>query len=439
MRYKLLTIEKEMKGDVIMDNQYNYYMPENDNEHTIYEETVVEEPKVKKKRKLPKWLKVVGGGVLFGVVASGVFLGCSAAGYHIFGLGSQQSIASTSTADVSSTKVSQTSSTITSDVSAVVENVMPSIVSITNMSVQEVQDFFGGIQQQQSESCGSGIIIEQTDSELLILTNNHVVEGCETLTVSFADDSSVEAQVKGTDSDRDLAVVAVKLSDISSDTMSAIKTATLGDSDALTVGEPVIAIGNALGYGQSVTTGVVSALNRTMDDFDGTYIQTDAAINPGNSGGALLNAKGEVIGINSAKIASDEVEGMGYAIPISDVTDIVNDLMNQTTRSKVASGKQGYIGIKGMDVSEEAAEAYGIPEGVYVSEVTKGSGAEEAGLQKGDIIVKFDGSTISEMSELQDKLQYYAVGEKVTVTVQRPDGNEYVEKEVDVTLTKQSN
>lgn len=420
-----------------MDNQYNYYMPENDTDHTVYEETVYEEPK--KKKHVPKLVKVAGSAVLFGVIASGVFLGCSAAGVYFLGIGTTTTIGSTKTVDkeASSTKLSQTSSTITSDVSGVVKEAMPSIVSITNMSVQEVRDFFGGVQQKESKGAGSGFIIQQTDTELLILTNNHVVEDSDTLTVTFNDDSSVKAQIKGTDSERDLAVVAVKLSDISDETMEQIKTAAIGDSSSLSVGEPVIAIGNALGYGQSVTTGVVSALDREMENFEGTYIQTDAAINPGNSGGALLNANGEVIGINSAKIASDQVEGMGYAIPISDVTDIVNDLMNQTTRSKVASNKQGYIGIKGMDVSEETSQAYNMPEGVYVSEILDNSGASKAGIEKGDIIVKFDGSSISGMSELQSKLEYYAAGETVKIVVQRPEGNQYKEKEIEVTLTKQ--
>ena len=431
-----------------MDNQYNYYMPDGNEDEKGFntgsygeQETVYEENIKPKKKRFSGWGKVVGSAVLFGVIASGVFLGCTAAGYHILGIGKSTAIESTKTKDdeASSAKVTQTSSTVTSDVSGVVDNVMPSIVSITNMSVQEVMNFFGGVQQQQSESCGSGIIIEQTDTELLILTNNHVVADNDTLTVTFKDDESVEAQVKGTDSDRDLAVVAVQLSDIKDETMSVIKTATLGDSKNLTVGEPVIAIGNALGYGQSVTTGVVSALERTMEDFEGTYIQTDAAINPGNSGGALLNANGEVIGINSAKIASDQVEGMGYAIPISDVKDIINDLMNQTTRSKVSSKKQGYIGIKGIDVAGETADAYNMPEGVYVSEVSKGGGAEKAGIERGDIITKFDGSSISGMEDLQSKLQYYAIGETVKITIQRPSGNEYEEKEVEVTLTKQVN
>ena len=307
------------------------------------------------------------------------------------------------------------------------------------MSVQEVQNFFGGISQQESESAGSGIIISQNDSELLVVTNNHVVEGSDTLTVTFNDGNSVEAQIKGTDSARDLAVVAVPLDKISDDTMNAIKVATLGDSDSLKVGEPAIAIGNALGYGQSVTTGIVSATRRTIDGFDGEYIQTDAAINPGNSGGALLNANGEVIGINSAKINSSAVEGMGFAIPISDASDVIQNLMNKETRSKVSDEERGYLGIKGYDVSEEGAQMYNMPTGVYVKEVMSGGGAEKAGLTKGSIITGFEGSSISGMSSLQEQLQYYKAGEEVTLTVQIPDKNgEYTEKDIKVTLGKNS-
>ena len=344
-------------------------------------------------------------------------------------------------ADASDTEAASTSSdgSYLPNVKEIAQNAMPSIVSITNMSVQEVQNFFGGTSQQESESAGSGIIISQNDSELLVVTNNHVVEGSDTLTVTFNDGNSVEAQIKGTDSARDLAVVAVPLDKISDDTMNAIKVATLGDSDSLKVGEPAIAIGNALGYGQSVTTGIVSATGRTIDGFDGEYIQTDAAINPGNSGGALLNANGEVIGINSAKINSSAVEGMGFAIPISDASDVIQNLMNKETRSKVSDEERGYLGIKGYDVSEEGAQMYNMPTGVYVKEVMSGGGAEKAGLTKGSIITGFEGSSISGMSSLQEQLQYYKAGEEVTLTVQIPDKNgEYTEKEIKVTLGKNS-
>ena len=380
---------------------------------------------------------VVGAAVLFGAVGGVTMQGTSYLTGKLLGKNTKSTVGTTKT--VSNAKLTTSTSTVTSDVSDIVENTLPSIVSITNMSVQEVQNFFGGISQQESESAGSGIIISQNDSELLVVTNNHVVEGSDTLTVTFNDGNSVEAQIKGTDSARDLAVVAVPLDKISDDTMNAIKVATLGDSDSLKVGEPAIAIGNALGYGQSVTTGIVSATGRTIDGFDGEYIQTDAAINPGNSGGALLNANGEVIGINSAKINSSAVEGMGFAIPISDASDVIQNLMNKETRSKVSDEERGYLGIKGYDVSEEGAQMYNMPTGVYVKEVMSGGGAEKAGLTKGSIITGFEGSSISGMSSLQEQLQYYKAGEEVTLTVQIPDKNgEYTEKDIKVTLGKNS-
>jgi hypothetical protein len=336
---------------------------------------------------------------------------------------------------------------------------MPSIVSITNKSVQEVQNYFsmfgygGQAQEVESTSVGSGIIIGKNDTELLIVTNNHVVEGADTLSASFIDNSVYEATIKGTDSDNDLAVIAVPLSSISDDTMSQIAVAAVGDSDSLKVGEQVVAIGNALGYGQSVTTGIVSATDRTLSSSDSddsnalisstvttketpTYIQTDAAINPGNSGGALVNMKGEVIGINSAKLASTEVEGMGYAIPITRVSSIIEELMNETTRTKVADSQKSSIGIAGITVDSNINAAYGIPAGVYVASVTPGSGAEAAGIRKGDVITKFDGKTVSTIQELKEKLQYYAAGEAVSITVQSPgEGGIYTEKELTITLS----
>ena len=303
------------------------------------------------------------------------------------------------------------------------------------MSVQQVQNFFGGVQEQESKSVGSGIIVGQNDDELLIVTNNHVVEGSNTLTVSFIDEESVEANVKGTDAAKDLAVIAVPLDSIKSSTMDAIAVATLGDSTKLKVGEPAIAIGNALGYGQSVTTGIISATNRELDTYDGELIQTDAAINPGNSGGALLNANGEVIGINSIKVATDTVEGTGYAIPISDASSIIQNLMNKETRTKVAEGEQGYLGIEGVDVNTESAQMYNMPTGVYISKVVNGGGAEKAGLAKGSIITGLDGTTVNSMDTLKEQLQYYKAGEKVTLTVQTPDkSGEYKESSVEVTL-----
>ena len=427
-----------------MDNQYNYYRPDSDENRGADNQQGFgagpqQNPKAPKPKKgyAKKVALVVGAAVLFGAVGGVTMQGTSYLTGKLLGKNTKSTVGTTKT--VSNAKLTTSTSTVTSDVSDIVENTLPSIVSITNMSVQEVQNFFGGISQQESESAGSGIIISQNDSELLVVTNNHVVEGSDTLTVTFNDGNSVEAQIKGTDSARDLAVVAVPLDKISDDTMNAIKVATLGDSDSLKVGEPAIAIGNALGYGQSVTTGIVSATRRTIDGFDGEYIQTDAAINPGNSGGALLNANGEVIGINSAKINSSAVEGMGFAIPISDASDVIQNLMTKETRSKVSDEERGYLGIKGYDVSEEGAQMYNMPTGVYVKEVMSGGGAEKAGLTKGSIITGFEGSSISGMSSLQEQLQYYKAGEEVTLTVQIPDKNgEYTEKDIKVTLGKNS-
>ena len=384
---------------------------------------------------------------MFGVVSSATFLTTNYVGTKVLKLGTtQKSTSTTSTSAVTSNaSLTKTSSVVTSDVSSVVENVMPSIVSITNMSVQEVQNYFGGTSKQESESAGTGIIISQNDSELLVVTNNHVVAGSDTLTVTFADGNSVEANIKGTDSEYDVAVVAVPLDSISEDTKKAISVATLGDSTELKVGEPAIAIGNALGYGQSVTTGVISALNRSVSETDQTtgettessvkLIQTDAAINPGNSGGALVNASGEVIGINSSKLVGDSVEGVGYAIPISDVSDLIENLMNQETKTKVAEADQGAIGIKGMSVSTEYSQQLNMPEGVYVSEVTKGGGAEKAGMTRGCIITGINGTKVSSMDDLQEQLQYYAKGDEVELTIQVPQSNgEYQEQSVTVIL-----
>ena len=383
--------------------------------------------------------------MLFGVVSSATFLTTNMVGSKVLGL-EQKTTKEVSNTTQNKASLSKASSVITSDVSNVVESVMPSIVSITNMSVQQVQSFFGGTSQQEVTSAGTGIIIEQTDSELLIVTNNHVVADSNQLTVTFDDQSSVEADIKGTDSAHDLAVIAVQLDKISDDTLDKISVATLGDSTKLKVGEPAIAIGNALGYGQSVTTGVISATDResqttdsatgeTTGSSDVKLIQTDAAINPGNSGGALVNANGEVIGINSAKLIGENVEGIGYAIPISDVTDIITNLMNQETKTKVSEAERGYLGITGLDVEDSDSQRYGMPTGVYISEVSRGGGAADAGITKGSIIVGFNGITIDSMESLQEQLQYYKKGEKVTLTLQVPgDGGEYQEQTVDVTL-----
>lgn len=424
-----------------MDNQYNYYRPDSDENRGADNQQGFgagpqQNPKAPKPKKgyAKKVALVVGAAVLFGAVGGVTMQGTSYLTGKLLGKNTKSTVGTTKT--VSNAKLTTSTSTVTSDVSDIVENTLPSIVSITNMSVQEVQNFFGGISQQESESAGSGIIISQNDSELLVVTNNHVVEGSDTLTVTFNDGNSVEAQIKGTDSARDLAVVAVPLDKISDDTMNAIKVATLGDSDSLKVGEPAIAIGNALGYGQSVTTGIVSATGRTIDGFDGEYIQTDAAINPGNSGGALLNMQGQVIGINSAKLASTEVEGMGYAIPVSTASPIFEDLMNRQTRTKVSSDQAAALGIKEQTVDSSIAEAYGIPQGVYVAEVEKGSAAEKAGITSGSVITKFDGTSVKSMDDLKSQLEYYAAGETVDLVVKIADNGSYVEKSLTITLDK---
>ena len=342
------------------------------------------------------------------------------------------------------------------DVSEIVSEALPSIVSITTKSVQEVQNYFGmyGMygyapqqQEQEVEGSGSGIIVGKNDDELLIATNYHVVEGADTLSVAFTDGNAVEASVKGFDEERDLAVVSVSLDDVKDDTMDAISIAKIGSSDDLKVGEQVIAIGNALGYGQSVTTGIVSAKNRRMDSDNNTVtdgsddssdgvnlIQTDAAINPGNSGGALLNMEGEVVGINSAKLASTEVEGMGYAIAISDVTDILQNLMNETSRDKLDDSEHGVLGIEGSSVSSEAVQMYGIPAGGFVKKVTEGGAADKAGLKANSVITEFNGKAVSSIDQLIEYLSYYEPDEEVELTVQVPHGTSYKEETVKVTL-----
>lgn len=374
-------------------------------------------------------------GIIVGAAAGAAFVGVN---YAAGNMNDTKVVSSTPTLQTSTTSSGSSSGTI--DVSDVAAAAMPSIVSITNKSVQEVQNYFsmfgmgGGTQEEEIESAGSGIIVGQNDTELLIVTNNHVVEDADTLSVSFIDNSVCEAQVKGTDSDNDLAVVAVKLDDISDDTMSQIKAIQIGDSDNLKVGEQVVAIGNALGYGQSVTTGVVSAVDREIEDSSTPLIQTDAAINPGNSGGALINMSGELVGINSAKLASTEVEGMGYAIPVSVAQPIMENLMNRETREKVSEDQAASIGIEGVDVDSETAQTYGMPQGAYVANVNEGSAAEKAGLKSGMIITKFDGTSVDSMSDLKDQLSYYAAGETVTITVAVADNGEYKEQDLEITL-----
>lgn len=383
--------------------------------------------------------KTVAAALIFGLVGGGVFTGVSYIGTRAI---SDSSTASAKLSTTTSGGAKQTSSGDAkdlTDVSSVVDEVMPSIVAITNTGTVTYNSFFGK-QSQQSQSCGSGIIVSEDDDYLYIATNNHVVADSDELTVQFDDDSVVKAEIRGTDPDDDLAVVRVKKSDLGKDTYSNIKIASIGDSDGVAVGSPAIAIGNALGYGQSVTTGIVSALNRTVTTQDSQtgetvtnnkLIQTDAAINPGNSGGALLNENGEVIGINSVKYSSTEVEGIGYAIPMSVAKPIIESLIQD---GKYTNENQAYLGIKGGDVSSDMV-AYGFPQGVYVSSVSTGSGAANAGLQEGDIITAIDSTKISSMTELQSALKSYKAGDKVTLTVARQSGRQYEENKVEVTLS----
>lgn len=405
--------------------------------------------------------------VIFGLVAAVVFQAANFAADRFLNTGkSSVQIKTTDSVDLQETASDDsTADKVLSDsengtVAAVVQASMPSVVAITTVSVQEIPSFFGySSHQYKSASTGSGIIVGDNDDELLIATNNHVVDGATTLSVCFIGDDvanaetetvnagdngdlnvedAVSAKIKGTDADNDLAVVAVKKSDIPEDTLNQIKIAQIGSSDDLAVGQQVVAIGNALGYGQSVTSGWISALNRTISTDDGTnstgLIQTDAAINPGNSGGALLNMKGELIGINSAKYADSAVEGMGYAIPISKAKPILEELMNRETREKVDSSKKGYLGVSLANLTTEAIEMYNMPTGAFVRSVEDDSPAQEAGICKGDIIVKFDGQKVSDGDDLLDKLQYYKSGEKIEAVIARATNGEYEENTVELTL-----
>ena len=405
-----------------------------------YQETP--QQKKKHKRSMNVYAKVICCAILFGAISGGMVLGSFMIGKNavktptVANLETNAEKLSTSTSSSSSS-----SSDGTYTVSEIAAQCKSSVVAITNQSVQEVQTMFGTLQQQSTGS-GSGVIIGKNDTELLIATNNHVVSGAESLTVCFNDDKDAvfDAKIKGTDADNDLAVIAIQLSDISEDVLNSISIATLGDSTQMEVGDQVVAIGNALGFGQSVTSGVISALDRevTIDDTTATLMQTDAAINPGNSGGALFNMKGEVIGINSAKYASDEVEGMGFAIPMAKAQSIIENLMNQETRDKLTSD-YGFLNITGQDVSSDEAEKYNVPEGVYVSGTTDGGAAANAGIQRGDIITKLGNTTITSISQLKEELQYYKAGETVEITIQRnSEGKGYEEQTLKVTLDNAS-
>lgn len=390
---------------------------------------------------------ITAAAVLFGTVAGGVMTGVNYVGARLTGLSDITASASaetegTTTAQIPETKAASDDQSTTpvstvTDVSSIAEKAMPSLVAINDTMTVEQNNFFGMPQTYQAQSSGSGIIVGQNDTELLIATNNHVVSGATDMKVTFTDSTQVAAAVKGTDSATDLAIIAVKLSDIPSDTMSKIKVSTLGDSDHVKVGEQVIAIGNALGYGQSLTVGYISALDREITDENGiqhTYIQTDAAINPGNSGGALLDLNGNVIGINAAKNASTEVEGMGFAIPISKAQEILNNLMTKKTREAVDESAQGYLGIQGTNIDANASKEYGMPVGIYVYKIVEGGAAANSDLKEKDIITKFDGQSVTNMEELKQMLTYYEGGSTVELTVQSLVNGAYVEHNVQITL-----
>lgn len=407
----------------------------------------------KKKERKPggfgtKIAKCAALALVFGLVAGVVFEGVHLASGAFFGsskavAGTQESVLTQSdiSGEIKSTATSD--KYIATDVSDIVEEVMPSIVAITNMSIAEYSSFWGGKQTYEVPSFGSGIIVSQNNDYLYVVTNNHVVNGANSLTVTFFDNTTVSAEVRGTDPSMDLAVIQVKVSEIEAETLKNIKVATLGNSDDLKIGEASIAIGNALGYGQSVTTGCISALNREVSVSDSNsntgytaeMIQTDAAINPGNSGGALLNAAGEVIGINSVKYADTDVEGIGYAIPISMASRIIEDLI---TKEKVDESQSAFLGIAGVDVKSDVAQTYNMPTGVYVAKVTEGSPAAQAGIKMGDIITTFDGRTIASMQELSMRMQYYKAGETVDVVIKRASDGVYVEQTISVTLGKRN-
>lgn len=402
-------------------------------------------------RKKNSWARKAAGitaaAVLFGTVAGGVMTGVNYVGARLTGLADITATAPAETEGTTTAQVPETSaasnngsttavSTVT-DVSSIAEKAMPSLVAINDTMTVEQNNFFGMPQTYQAQSSGSGIIVGQNDTELLIATNNHVVSGATDMKVTFTDSTQVAAAVKGTDSATDLAIIAVKLSDIPSDTMSKIKVATLGNSDNVKVGQQVIAIGNALGYGQSLTVGYISALDREITDENGiqhTYIQTDAAINPGNSGGALLDLNGNVIGINAAKNASTEVEGMGFAIPISKAQEILNNLMTKKTREAVDESAQGYLGIQGTNIDANASKEYGMSVGIYVYKIVEGGAAANSDLKEKDIITKFDGQSVTNMEELKQMLTYYEGGSTVSLTVQSLVNGSYVEHEVQITL-----
>lgn len=399
--------------------------------------------KERKKSKVGRAFGLVASAAVFGLVAGGVMVGVNNAASSYVGSGTKTKADDITIGSQESTDNKSTAAPATNlsnmDVSTIVDKAMPSVVSIYGKE-EVTQNSFFGPQSYEAQSSGSGIIVGKTDTELLIVTNNHVIADTTSLEVEFTDGKKAAASVKGGDSDNDVAVVAVKLSDMGEDTLSRISVANIGDSDTVKVGQGVVAIGNALGYGQSVTVGYISALNREVKTEGGTsknLLQTDAAINPGNSGGALLNMQGQVIGINSAKYSDTAVEGMGYAIPISTVKGLIKELSSKETRVAVAQDKQGYLGIQGKDIDEDMAKAYDMPQGIYVYKVVEGGAAASSDLKAKDIITKFDGQSVRSMEELKNMLTYYESGRKVDLTVQRlDDSGKYVEKTVSITLGK---
>lgn len=400
----------------------------------------------KKGSLVKKTALLVAGALLFGTVAGAAMFGVNRAGQLLFPIEGKNATAETAAAlettpvvnsdNVQASAETTSSGVVIEDVSEIVDMAMPSVVAITNTTLYKSSTWFGQTQTYEVPSSGSGIIVGENDTELLIVTNNHVIEDSTSISVTFIDESTVDAAIKGTDAESDLAVIAVPLDQISADTKSQIKAATMGDSDSLKMGQGVIAIGNALGLGQSVTVGHVSALNReiTVDGNTKSVIQTDAAINPGNSGGALLNAKGELIGINEAKYSDESVEGVGYAIPISYAKEIIEDLKLRTTKVEVDESEQGYLGIQVQNIDSTTAQMYGMPEGVYVYKITENSAASESDLREKDIITKFDGESVTSNADLTNLLTYYKAGTTVTLTVQSLENGEYVERQVEITL-----
>lgn len=421
----------------------NYYQTQ---EHGGYQTShIPPEPPKKEKKKRTMAGKVAGitaAALLFGTVSGGTMVGISSLADSFQKetypqISQAETLPESTTSGSGSSGSAQASIALATDVSSIVEEAMPSVVAINNTMLYRGSTWFGQTQTYEVPSSGSGIIVGQNDEELLIVTNNHVVEGSSSLSVTFIDDEAVNAAIKGTDSESDLAVIAVPLKDISESTMSQISVARMGNSDELKVGQGVIAIGNALGYGQSVTVGYVSALNREVRTDNTTtrnLLQTDAAINPGNSGGALLNMRGEVIGINAAKYSSTEVEGMGYAIPISKAQEIINNLMTKRTRVEAEEGKAGYLGIQGTDVDEEMASRLGMPTGIFVYKILEDGAASKTDLREKDIITKFDDQTVKTMANLQEMLRYYEEGETVNLTVMSLENGTYTERIVTVTL-----